>query len=124
LVKTINIWHKKPVGGVKVATTDTEFSGSGMVNDDYYVEFKRISAGELDVRYVIIAFFLLAEQTRPVSPAAGTDAEVFLLGVFEKLAVGAAGQERGVAVESQSGGAGGGGDVVELLLRAAGLEWR
>jgi hypothetical protein len=60
LVKTINVWHKKPVGGANVATTDTEFSGSGMVNDDYYVEFKRISAGELDVRYVIIAFFSLS----------------------------------------------------------------
>ena len=55
LVKTVSIWHKKPEGAV-----GTEYSESGMVSAEFYVEFKRISSGELDVRYVIVAFFTLS----------------------------------------------------------------
>jgi hypothetical protein len=59
LVKTISVWHKKPLSSSSVIA-DAEYSGSGMVSDDFYVEFQRISAGELDVRYVIVAFFTLS----------------------------------------------------------------
>lgn len=77
-----------------------------------------------DCSKLIIASFLLTQQTRPVSPAARTHTEVLLLRIFEKLPVGTADQKRGIAVEPQSGRAGRGGNVVELLLRTADLERR
>ena len=61
LTRTISVWHKKPLGGgVRPAMENAEFDGSGMVSDDFYIEFKKLSSGELDVRYVIVAFFTLS----------------------------------------------------------------
>lgn len=54
LDKTVSIWHKKnPIS--------KNFTGSSsMVSDDYYIEYKKVSSGYLDVRYVIAIFFALS----------------------------------------------------------------
>jgi len=54
LDKTVGIWHKK-------AALATNFTGaSSMVSDDYYIEYRKVPSGNLDVRYVIAIFFALS----------------------------------------------------------------
>jgi hypothetical protein len=54
LQKTVSIWHKR-LPGQKIPA-----SQSVMTTEDYYVEYSNIDAGELDVRYIIVAFFTLS----------------------------------------------------------------
>lgn len=54
LQKTVSVWHKK-LPGQNITSTQAVMS-----SDDFYIEYMNIDAGELDVRYIIVAFFTLS----------------------------------------------------------------
>lgn len=63
---TISVWHKKlPANNNSAGIPNATWllgddSNHMMISDDFYIEYKKISSGELDVRYVIVAFFMLS----------------------------------------------------------------
>jgi len=55
--RTVNVWHKI---NSKVSSDVWEMSKIRAMSSDYYIETRDLSSGEIDVRYIIVAFFALS----------------------------------------------------------------